>query len=85
MKKKKIYNIKMVKNCGCYTRRPKEKKKGANTKNSTWKLPFYKKAELIKWNYVEEELKSFHDKSGHDMLINGYTKTKFFKENFKPP
>ena len=34
-------------------RRPKEKKKGANTKNSTWKLPFYKKAELIKWNLVK--------------------------------
>ena len=66
-------------------RRPKEKKKGANTKNSTWKLPFYKKAELIKWNHVEEELKSFHDKSGQDMLINGYTKNMFFKENFKPP
>ena len=65
-------------------RRPKEKKKGANTRNSTWKLPFYKKVELIKWNHVEEELKSFHDKSGHDMLINGHL-LKLYKENFKPP
>ena len=58
-------------------RRPKEKKKGANTKNS-------KELLVVALNYVEEELNGVLDTSGQKQLIQGHNK-KFFKENFKPP
>ena len=65
-------------------RRPKEKKKQAIHKNSTWKLPSEKRAELSSQIEVEEENKSSQIDGGRIMLINGHL-LKLYKENFKPP
>ena len=64
-------------------RRPKEKRKRANSKNQTRKPPLPKNAELIKKDYVEKELNCVHYKGGRTSLIKSHKK-KFYKENFKP-
>ena len=65
-------------------RRPKEKKKGATPRNSTLKHSILEKAELLKGNLVKEDHQSSTFEGGRTKFIKGH-KSKFFKENFKPP
>ena len=65
-------------------RRPKEKKKGATPRNSTLKHSILEKAELLKGNLVKEDHQSSTFEGGRNKFIKGH-KSKFFKENFKPP
>ena len=75
---KRVHKLVMKLQAHWRVRRPKEKKKGANDKNSTRKLPLPKMVELLKKEYLEKELNCVLNESGRNMLIKGHNK-KFFQ------